>query len=397
MDNTPEQQPAGASYQVIEPPVIAAMPASATSLQKSNRPARVIWLIVTVVLCGLISFGGAWLAVSLSGKMNPSGDLSPAIITADEELVAKVADTVAPSVVSIVTTTRTMAYGYAGEAQSAGTGVIVSTDGYIMTNKHVVEDARDVEVVAADGTQYAKVSVVGSDPLNDIAFLKISGAKDLPAATLGDSGTVRIGQRVVAIGNALGQFNNTVTSGIISATGRPLVASSADGQSSEQLSDLIQTDAAINGGNSGGPLVDMSGRVIGINTAVAQDANGIGFAIPINATKGVLESVLSTGKVTRAYMGVRYVDITPEVATSKDLSVRSGAYVSGNGAIVPGSPADKAGLRSGDIITKIDQYEIGKNGSMSSITGQYRPGDTVTLTILRSGKEIMQKLILSQY
>ncbi|HMS93201.1 MAG TPA: trypsin-like peptidase domain-containing protein [Candidatus Saccharibacteria bacterium] len=362
-------------------------------------------IIVGLLVCGAGGFAGGWLAGSLRGA-DSGVDMQHMIqsdgsttVTLEEEAISKVAAKVSPSVVSIVTTTSARsAWGYS--SQGAGTGVIVSKDGYIMTNNHVIKGASKVSVVLSDGTEYDKVVVVGSDPLNDIAFVKIEGVSNLTPAELGNSGKLRIGQRVVAIGNALGQFDNTVTSGIVSAMGRPLTASSSDGQSSENLTDLIQTDAAINSGNSGGPLVDLSGRVIGINTAVATDANGIGFAIPINATRGVLAEVLEHGKVARAYLGVRYLDVTASLASSKDLGSKKGAFVYADGEthpVVKGGPADKAGVKADDIILKVDDDVIGIAGSMSSIIGQYRPGDKVTLTVLRDGKEIKLNAELAAY
>lgn len=362
-------------------------------------------VVLIVALCAAGGFGGGWLAATLHPGKAAEQATSPieqmvtpdggTVVTSDEEIIATVAAKVSPSVVSIVTTTGRTIYS----SQSAGTGVIVSKDGYIMTNNHVIEGAREVSVITADGTEYTDVRVVGSDPLNDIAFIRVNNVSDLKPAQLGDSSKVRIGQRVVAIGNALGQFQNTVTSGIISATGRPLVAASYDGTNSESLTDLIQTDAAINSGNSGGPLVDLSGRVIGINTAVATDANNIGFSIPINATRGVLKGVLEHGKVEKAYLGVRYVDITPELASSEKLSSKKGAYVYADGqtAVIKGSPADKAGVRSRDIITKINQDIVGERSNMSSIIGQYQPGDEITLVVLRGGKEVTLKATLISY
>jgi S1-C subfamily serine protease len=368
-----------------------------------SRGKRVGFAVLIVMLCIAGGFGGAWLAVSIHpGTEESQGSTIDSmvtsdggtVVTTDEELIASVAERVSVSVVSIITST-TRGYG----AQGAGTGVIISKDGYVMTNNHVIDDARSVSIVLADGTRHSSVRVVGSDPLNDIAFLKIPNVTDLTPAKLGDSSKVRIGQHVVAIGNALGQFQNTVTSGIISATGRPLTASSADGSNSENLTDLIQTDAAINPGNSGGPLVDLSGRVIGINTAVANDANGIGFAIPIDATRGVIEGVLETGRVEHAYLGVRYVDITPELAASERLPSKQGAYIAsvGSTSIVSGSPADKAGIQSKDIILKIDDMTVGEKSNMASIIGRYRPGATVTLKILRDGKELSLKATLESY
>lgn len=196
-----------------------------------------------------------------------------------------------------------------------------------MTNNHVIKNATSVAVVDHTGERYEDVTVIGRDPLNDVAFLKISGKNDFTPATLGNSSTVRIGQQVIAIGNALGQYSNTVTSGIISGLGRPVTASTSNGDT-ESLTDLIQTDASINEGNfSGGPLVNAAGQVIGINTAIIEDANGIGFSIPINSTKGVLAGVLATGKINRAYLGINYLTITADVARQYDLPVNSGAYI----------------------------------------------------------------------
>ena len=359
-------------------------------------------VLLLVVVAAAAGFGGSWAwHYLMADKTAPNSALvderGETVVTDSEEAITTVASKVSPSVVSIVTTVERRSLFDGG--QGAGTGVIISKDGYIITNQHVVSGATSVSVVLADGTTYDDVTVVGRDPLNDIAFLKVADVDDLAAATLGDSSKVRIGQQVVAIGNALGQFQTTVTSGIISARGRPIVAASASGTGSESLSDLLQTDAAINSGNSGGPLVDLAGRVIGINTAVATDANGIGFAIPINAARGVIEGVLETGKVSRAYIGVQYVDITADVAASEDLPVRQGAYVrSSNGnPIVADSPADKAGLSDGDIILRINDEKVGERASMSSIVGQYRPGDTLTLLVLRDGKERTLEATLDSY
>lgn len=389
---TPDTTPVVSPRQEVAPPP-----------RRKKRGKIVSLVIVIFIVCAAGGFGAGWLAVTLYQKDPTSQAIDEMItsdgqtvVTADEGLITTVASRVSPSVVSIVTTSGQPNYF---SLQGAGTGVIISKDGYIMTNKHVIDGARNVSVVLSDGTEHTDVRVVGSDPLNDIAFIRVNNVSDLVPAELGDSSRVRIGQQVVAIGNALGQFQTTVTSGIVSATGRPLVASSSDGRSSESLTDLIQTDAAINSGNSGGPLVDLSGRVIGINTAVATDANGIGFAIPINATRGLLDGVLETGRVSRAYIGVRYVDITPQIATSEDLAVQKGAYVKVQGAhpIIEGSPADKAGIRANDIITKVNNEVVGERSNMSSLLGQYRPGETITLTVLRGDRELAVEVTLDAY
>lgn len=321
-------------------------------------------------------------------------------ITQEESSIANVAEKVGPSVVSIVTTTQTRSYFGISSGEAAGTGVIISKDGYVMTNNHVIDGATSAAVVDSNGKRYTDVTIIGRDPLNDIAFLKIESNETFTAATLGSSSTLRTGQQVVAIGNALGQYSNTVTSGIVSGTGRPVTASSSSSQTTESLTDLIQTDASINHGNSGGPLVNMAGQVIGINTAVAEDANGIGFAIPINATKGLIAGVLENGKVSRAQLGVSFISLTPSIAEEQKLSISTGAYVyasGGTNAVTPNSPADKAGLRRGDVITKINDETVGKQGALSSILGEYRPGDKITITYMRDGKESTTSTTLTAY
>ena len=318
-----------------------------------------------------------------------------------EGSIADIAEKVSTSVVSIVTSVRTTSYfGQSYNSSAAGTGVIVTADGYILTNKHVIEGATKISVVLDDGTTYENVDVAEVDPLNDIAFLKIKGVSDLTAATLGDSKTITVGQQVIAIGNALGQYQNTVTSGIVSGTGRSLTATDSTGSMSEQLSDMIQTDAAINSGNSGGPLVNAAGEVIGINTATSSSAENMGFAIPISSVKGMLAQLVEKGDARRAYVGVYGVEITPEVAKNYNLPVSTGAYLynsSAYSAIVSGSPAEKAGLKDKDIITAINGVKVGAAGSLSSLIGEYKPGDTVQLTVIREGSEIAINITLGAY
>jgi serine protease Do len=209
-----------------------------------------------------------------------------------------------------------------------------------------------------------------------------------------------VGDSVVAIGNALGQFQNTVTAGIISGHGRSVQAGDSSGNDVENLEDLFQTDAAINEGNSGGPLVNLDGEVIGINTAIAGDAQGIGFAIPINDVTGLIDSVKKTGTLRRPYIGVVYVPLTDDLAKQYSLGTNRGAYVapsdvSGQNPIVDGSPAEKAGLKAGDIITKINDQSIDQNNSLSALVNKYKVGDKVTLTVLRDGKETKIDLTLA--
>lgn len=385
-----------------QPPAATELPVQKATRMRARR--RIIFGFVLVLLCAAAAFGATWAAIYLSSDDNILSSITAetdgnTITTGDEENVASIAEKVSPSVVSIVTTVQSRDVFGTSYGEGAGTGIVVSKDGYIMTNNHVIDGASDVEIVMSDGTTYDDVTVIGNDPLNDVAFLKIEGVDNLTSATLGDSSSVRIGQRVVTIGNALGQYQNTVTSGIISGTGRPVTASSGDGTSTETLTDLIQTDAAINSGNSGGPMVNAAGQVIGINTAVASDANGIGFAIPINATKGVLASVLENGAVEKAYIGVQFTDITPDVASEYNLPVSRGAYVAveRGSAVATNGPADDAGIEDGDIIVSVDGKQVGEQGSLSSLIGEHRPGDTVELGVVRGDKELTISVTLGQY
>lgn len=378
-------------------------PEAPRNTQAARRRPSIRWLRdgVLVVLAGLAGFTGAWLAVSF-GLLPTNGTQtiteSRERILAEGEVVADVAKTVSPSVVSIVTETVANNGFFGPTSQAgAGTGIVISKDGYVLTNRHVIpEGVRSVSVVLQDGATHEGVTVVGRDPINDIAFLKIKNVSSLTPAKLGDSTTMQVGQKVVAIGNALGQFQTTVTSGIISGTGRPVTAADGAGGGAEQLENLFQTDAAINPGNSGGPLVNLNGEVIGINTAVAEDAEGIGFAIPINDAKGLIKGVLATGELKRAYLGVRYVTITPEVAKRLKLEQKQGAYIGGGSQtpVIAGSPADKAGLRAGDVITKVNDVELNARATLVSQLSQFTPGDTVTITYVREGmaREVTVKL-----
>lgn len=294
---------------------------------------------------------------------------------------------VGPSVVSITTTGSSQnVFGFNQEQQGAGTGIIVTTDGLILTNKHVVEGASKFTVTLTDGAQY-EGTVAAQDPTNDIAFLRIK-ATGLTAAEIGDSDKIEVGQKVVAIGNALGEFANTVTTGVISGKSRPIEASNGQG-GSEQLTNLFQTDAAINPGNSGGPLVNIEGQVIGVNTAVAGSAQNIGFAIPINEVKSDIASVKDKGTIVRAYLGVRYVMITEAFAQRNNLPIKEGALLRGDTetlAVVPNSPAAKAGLREGDIVTKLGDKDVNQKATLQSIISSYKAGDNLTITFYRDGK-----------
>lgn len=366
------------------------------------------------ILALIAGFGGGWFAAHNSastGLVTGSVGQQKKIVTSQSQLISQIAKTVGPSVVSVnVNITGTS--GGAGDGgffgfsqpeseQAAGTGIIIDSSGLIITNRHVVpEGTTNVSVTLSDGTELKDVTVVGrtsqSDTL-DVAFLKINDAKGhkLPPATIGDSSKVQVGDDVVAIGNALGQFQNTVTEGIISGYGRSVTASDSSGSSgsAENLDNLFQTDAAINEGNSGGPLVNLNGQVIGINTAVAGNAQNIGFAIPVNDVRGLIDNVVKTGNFARPYLGVRYIPLTSDVAKEYGLSVDHGAFVapasdSSNPSVLPDSPAAKAGIKERDVITQVNGTDVDQAHSLTSLLGRHQPGDKVTLTVIRGGKTV---------
>lgn len=376
-------------------------------VRSSAKSVRVVLLGVAVFGLG---FGGGWLG-SLTHTGNSSIVQQRTVLTDKANLVSSIVKQVGPSVVSVNVTSQTTAspyntlfgFGYGGGSQtqqSAGTGIILTSDGLIMTNRHVVPSGTtNVSVTLSDGTVLSDVKVIGRTASNDsldIAFLKVQNLEGhtLTPATLGDSSKMQVGDPVVAIGNALGQFQNTVTSGIISGYGRSVTASDSTGTSSENLDDMFQTDAAINEGNSGGPLVNVNGEVIGVNTAIASGSQNIGFAIPINNVKGLIASVKSTGKLERPYLGVMYVMLTDDIAKEYNLSVKRGAYIpyaqamGGSPTIIAGGPAAKAGLQEGDVITKVDNTAINETNSLISVLGTHKVGDTVSLTVVRGSKTL---------
>lgn len=375
------------------------------NIKESQKPSSnklPIFLSVLALACSIYNLS---LTRNLTGNNfgNPGQigrDSNSANFT--EGSIASIANAVSKSVVSIVTSTDQKSF-FSNETTSqtaAGTGFILSSDGYIATNKHVVSGASKIGVILDDGTAYEDVELVGTDPLNDFAIIKINNVNNLSPVKLGDSKTTSAGQQVVAIGNALGAYQNSVTSGIISGKGRSLTATDSGRTQYETLSDMIQTDAAINGGNSGGPLVNAAGEVIGINTAYASQGNNVGFAIPISSVKGIIKNVLSGKGFERAVIGVRYINLTPTIAKEKNLSVTRGALIAAsknNKAIISGSASDKAGLKENDIITAVNGTEIGNSGSLSSLIGEYSVGDTVKITVVRGGKTETLELTLAAY
>jgi serine protease Do len=349
-------------------------------------------LLLTLV----VGFFGGWLAVQ-AGDSPASTDITSGagetVVLQESELISNIAEEVGQSVVSITVESEEQSFFGSFSSESAGTGIIISPDGVILTNKHVIPtNTTGLKIVMQDGTEYDDIEVIGRDPFTDIAFLKINGVSDLKPAELGDSSEVRVGQKVVAIGNALGEFSNTVTAGIISGLSRPIVAGDSFSSSGrESLQNLFQTDASINPGNSGGPLVNASGQVIGVNTAVAGNAENIGFAIPISDIIGTIETVLDSGELKKPYLGVRYVALNPDIAEILNIDIEEGAYLDSNvesgAAILPDSPADKAGLKEGDVIIRINETDVTRTNPLPSIVGRLKVGDEVTLVIVRDGQE----------
>jgi serine protease Do len=340
---------------------------------------------------------GAYAYLDYQTERNPSMTKTAKMTVQENSAAIDAVKKAGPAVVSITGESKTLDFfGNVGSSKSAGTGFIVTKNGLILTNKHVVSDqSATYSVFTSQGKQY-KAQIKATDPLNDIAFLKIN-ADNLPVAELGNSDDLQIGQKVIAIGNALGQYQNTVTEGVVSAIGRAVQAGDNSSGGIESLENVIQTDAAINLGNSGGPLINLAGQVIGVNTAVDQQGQSISFAIPINVAKSAIDSVITKGKVIRPVIGLSYIPITKEFAASNNLPVNEGAYVYGSRnqlAVIPGSPADKAGLQDGDIVTKIDNNKISSTQSLSSIISKYKVGDRVKLTYIRDGKERIATITL---
>lgn len=278
-----------------------------------------------------------------------------------------------------------------------GSGFFVSSDGLIVTNKHVVNQ-KDVEytVLTNDGKKH-DAKVIARDPVLDIALIRINGS-DYPYLSLGNSDSLLVGQTVIAIGNALGEFRNTVSVGVVSGLARSITAGDSSGKI-ESLDHVIQTDAAINPGNSGGPLLDLYGKVIGVNVAVAEGSQSVAFALPINSVIGSIQSVKTTGKIIRPYLGVRYVIVDQEMKEKNDLKFDYGVIVKQGSsknelAVIPGSPADKAGIVENDIILEIDGIKINKDNTLVSLIRQKNVGDLVSLKVLHKGEEKNIKILL---
>lgn len=267
-----------------------------------------------------------------------------------------------------------------------GSGFIFRKDGYVMTNQHVIDQAVEVQVTVLGIDRPVKATVVGQDEELDLAVLKLEGNRTWATVPMGDSDALRPGDWVVAIGNPYG-LDHTVTAGVVSAKGRPIAIED------REYKNLIQTDAAINAGNSGGPLLSMAGKVVGINTAVNASAQGIGFAIPINTAKAVVDDLMAHGKVQRAYMGVGLQDLTPTLAEYLGLDRTDGVVVA---QVVRGGPAARAGVKVGDVIVKMDGKAVANYSELRDVLDARKPGQTVKVTLLREGRELTLSLVLEE-
>ncbi len=308
--------------------------------------------------------------------------------------ITEVVEKTSPAVVTILAKIpgQITFFGQEPDQQVSGSGVIISSDGYIITNNHVVEDAKEVEIILPGGSRIP-AEIVGTDQFADLAVLKIEGDKATSPASFGNSEMLSPGETVIAIGSPLGKFQNTVTVGVVSATDRSLRISE-----NYQMEGLIQTDAAINQGNSGGPLIDLDGEVIGINTLIVRGgasavAEGLGFAIPSNRAKAIAEQIIDKGYFSRPYLGINWEWITPRIATAYNLPVEWGAFIS---QVAPDSPASQAGLQEEDIIVQFGERKLNENNPFINALYDHSPRDQVMLTVIRDGKTIEIEVTLAE-
>jgi len=367
----------------------------------------VVMVAVAAALAGAIAGG---IAVYRGMKSNQSTDplasvqtissisSNPQTIVVDatdiQTTITQAVQKVGPAVVTVVGTIpgQTTFFGSSADQTVSGSGFFISGEGYILTNNHVVEDTTDLNIILSDGSEQ-RASIVGTDPYSDIAILKTDGT--VPGvAMLGNSDVLQPGETVIAIGSPLGDFKNTVTVGVVSATGR-----SIDTGQGYQIENLIQTDAAINNGNSGGPLVNLAGEVVGINTLIVRStgtgsvAEGLGFAIPTNTGQAVALQIIQKGYAVRPYIGISYQPITPQIASIYHLPAQWGVYVT---AVSANSPASQAGLRRGDIITQIGDTALDDSHPYLNILLTHQPGDKVTLSIVRDAQIIDVQVTLGE-
>ncbi len=311
-----------------------------------------------------------------------------------ETSITQAVERVGPAVVTVVGTVpgQLTIFGPTGDQTVSGTGFFITEDGYMITNNHVVTGAREVRIILSDGTEQ-RATIVGTDIYSDIAVLKTEG--NVPAvAKLGNSDVLKPGESVIAIGSPLGNFKNTVTVGVVSATGRAI-----ETRNGYQIEDLIQTDAAINQGNSGGPLVNLAGEVIGVNTLVVRGtgtgavAEALGFAVPVNTAQAVAQQIIDKGYFARPFLGISFQPINPEIAAIYNLPAKWGVYVT---RVVQNSPADQAGLQEGDIITKVGDVALDETHSYVNTLFEFQPGDQITLDVVRGNETTQFKVRLGE-
>lgn len=364
---------------------------------------RILYVLFVVIVAGIAALSGAvagGIAVFTALQKNPSTPVAQAtaIPTTPEKVVqissSDIETTITQAVQkagsSVVTIVGTIPgsitfFGQSPDEQVSGSGVILTHDGYVLTNNHVVDGTNQITVIMADGSQ-VPAKLIGTDKYADLAVLKID-SQTQAVAKFGNSDTLKPGESVIAIGSPLGDFKNTVTVGVVSATGRTI-----DTGNGYQMEDLIQTDAAINHGNSGGPLVDLNGEVIGINTLIVRGtgfggdvAEGLGFAIPSNTAQAVADQIIQKGYFARPYLGIQWQPISPQIADAYGLPVKWGAYIS---SINSNSPASKAGLKRGDIITKIGDITLDADHSYINSLFTYSAGETINLEVVRGLKTL---------
>ncbi|MSU75946.1 PDZ domain-containing protein [Patescibacteria group bacterium] len=346
------------------------------------------WLTIAGIISLIVGLSSGVIGGKLAGHENQStGQTNNQTVTPqDNSSVIDTVKKVSPAVVSINTTSTATSYFGPVDQKGGGTGFIITNDGLIGTNKHVVQDARELTVVASDGKPYP-AKVVAVDPVFDFALIRID-AKNLPVVDLGNSDSIQVGQEVVAIGNALGEFENTVTTGVISAKQRTIQV-----DQNTVYENLIQTDAAINPGNSGGPLTALNAQVVGMNTAVAGGSQGIGFAIPVNLLKQAVDSYQKSGKIVRASLGVQTQTVTEGSAKLQNLPATNGALVI---QVIPSSPASSAGLKTADIITAVNGTSVDASHSLTGLIGSHAPGDEVEVTVQRGRDEKKIKVKLNE-
>jgi S1-C subfamily serine protease len=360
-------------------------------LAESPRRSPMTSVAVVALVVGIVSGSLSALAVTnllrpdgsgIGTSGSPSGTLVTQVHVDESSAVITAVRKVSPAVVVIQSRS-----GSGAGANGVGSGFIFDPRGWILTNRHVVQGADQLQVQLHD-TRVFDAHVYGIDTLTDLAIIKID-ASSLPIAPIGSSASLEPGQLAIAIGNPLGTFENTVTTGVVSGLGRQITAGDAGQATSEQLNNLIQTDAAINPGNSGGPLVNSAGQVIGINTAVSQEAQGIGFAIPVNYAKPIMAQALAGKTLVRPWIGVYYQPVTKLVAQEKHLPVDYGALIdhssSGAPGVFPGSPAAAAGLEEGDVILMVNGSRIDEGHDLSSVIVLHEPGEVVTLGVFHQG------------